>query len=216
MTEDKAQLYVAQNKGKDNLKKQKNKNLDSKSLLGVSLDSQKLLTVSSLLYTYKCTCATFTCEIICGAAGSSDLVAMTTTMTPHPHPNQIYNLHQHCNPRSGTVSSPFSGGAVSRQRGFLERKMKPDEGSETNGVYRCGGRCGGVQRAGAQWRAACRREASVSTPVTPRARCNGEASVAATFAGTPPPHPRCLTVRRMADGGLPPPPSFLPVFLIVL
>lgn len=103
------------------LKKKQKKNLDSKSLLGVSLDSQKLLTVSSLLYTYKCTCATFTCEIICGAAGSSDLVAMTTTMTPHPHPNQIYNLHQHCNPRSGTVSSPFSGGAVSRQRGFLER-----------------------------------------------------------------------------------------------
>lgn len=40
-------------------------------------------------------------------------------------------------------------------------------------------------RAGGQWRADCRREAFVSTPVTPRAHCSGEASMAATFAGTP-------------------------------
>lgn len=94
-------IYVAQNKGKDKFKKKKKPRL--KVIVRSQLGLTKTAEVSSLLHTYKRTCAIFTCEIMCGAAGSSDLVAMTTTMTPHPHPNQIYNLHQHRNPRSGTV-----------------------------------------------------------------------------------------------------------------
>lgn len=89
-------IYVAQNKGK------KKKKPGLKVIVRSQLGLTKTAEVSSLLHTYKCMCAIFTCEIMRGAAGSSDLVAMTTTMTPHPHPNQIYNLHQHRNPRSGT------------------------------------------------------------------------------------------------------------------
>lgn len=44
------------------------------------------------------------CEMVSSAVGSSsDLVAMTTMMRPHPHLNQIYNLRQQHSPRSDAI-----------------------------------------------------------------------------------------------------------------
>lgn len=65
---------------------------------------------------------------------NSDLVAMTTLVTPHPHLNQIHNLRQQHNPSSDAISTALSGGAGSRERASAES-------SQSKQVYFSGRGC---------------------------------------------------------------------------